>query len=166
MKNIVLIGMMGSGKSSVGMELSQNQNRVFIDTDDLVERLSGHSIKDIFALYGEPRFRDLEAEVSLKVSELTDHIIATGGGLMMNPKNREALGQSGVIIYLKASYETLKERIGTDDPNRPMMKQNDFEALLNQREPVYESVANYIIEVDQKSISDIVDEIIEVMDTL
>ena len=117
-KNIVLIGFMGSGKTSVGKRLSLVLKREFIDTDDFIEKREGMTINEIFKEKGEEEFRKIERELYKRFSTPKKKIIATGGGVIKNPANIANLKKGGVIVYLKSSPEKIKELTG--------MSKNEF----------------------------------------
>lgn len=160
MKNIVLIGMMGSGKTSVAIELSRSLSLKMVDTDDMIERLKGHTVSEIFKHYGEEHFRSLEAEIATKLKNQKNLIIATGGGFIVNPLNMKAMKENGIIFYLKGSSQVLLDRIG-DDESRPLANPLNFEAILSKRDPIYNEAADYIIDVDKKEVAEIANEIIK-----
>lgn len=165
MKNIVLTGFMGTGKSQVGRRLAKELNIQFVDTDDLIEKEAGKSIAQIFAQLGEGYFRSLESKVINQLSAIgyqpSAKVIATGGGAIVNPKNLEALKKSGIVICLTASVESILSRIGSSD-ERPLLakgnKKQIISDLLKQREPFYKK-ADFIIDTTAKSIDEVVKEI-------
>lgn len=146
MKNIVLIGMMGCGKSTIGALLSEKLGRKLVDTDALIVEREGRSISEMFAAAGEGYFRDLELSVSRELGEKEGLIIACGGGLPMRPDCITALKQSGVVFWLRRdpgeTYDTM------DTAGRPLAQQGreDFLARFAQREPVYRNWADYVID--------------------
>jgi shikimate kinase len=150
-RNIVLIGFMGTGKSTVGRRLARSLRRQFVDTDREVERRSGMSIADLFALGGETAFRDIEADVVLDLSRRRGSVIATGGGTLLRPANRAALGDS-IIIALTATPEAILSR--TRRHPRPLLRGADplarIRALLLEREAVY---ANADLTIDTSALS-------------
>ncbi|MDE0554546.1 MAG: shikimate kinase, partial [Candidatus Poribacteria bacterium] len=101
--NIVLVGFMGTGKTSVGRRLASQLRMRYVDTDDLIEQDTGRCITNIFAEDGEPAFRDLESEAVRKASKLYNHVISTGGGVVLSKTNMEALKQNGIIFCLTAT---------------------------------------------------------------
>jgi shikimate kinase len=161
MKNIVLTGFMGAGKTSVGKRLAKELNLKFIDTDDLIEKEAGTSIKEIFAKFGEGYFRLLESKVINEVSSHTDMVIATGGGAIVNLQNLEALKKNGTIISLTASIDAILLRIGSRD-ERPLISEGDkkevISNLLKVREPFYKK-ADFIIDTTTKTVGEVVKEI-------
>ena len=121
MKNIVLTGFMGAGKSSVGWRLAKRLGMKAVDTDDVVEKESKMKIHDIFARFGESHFRALERKAVERVSELENHVIITGGGVVLNKDNVLDLRRKGVIVYLHASPEVIYNRV-KDDTDRPLLQ--------------------------------------------
>lgn len=163
--NIVLTGLMGAGKSTVGKLLSkQLKNYTFVDVDEVIVDLEGMSIPEIFAQKGEPYFRELEKKVISELSEEENLIIALGGGAFEDETNRENLMENGVVFYLKSSVERLLSRI-KDDNSRPLLQCDNpggkLKELLAQREPNYLK-ADYVIETDSLNISEIAEKIISI----
>ena len=158
MKNIVLTGFMGAGKSSVGNRLAEKLGLEVIDTDDVIEEKSGMKISEIFSGFGEARFRELESEAVRRVSKLKSHVIITGGGVVLNPENITALRKNGIIVYLHASPETIYQRV-KNETHRPLLQVPDplakIRELLESRSQNY---ANNDIEVDTTNLS--VDEVV------
>ncbi|MBI5874458.1 MAG: shikimate kinase [Deltaproteobacteria bacterium] len=161
MKNIVLTGFMGTGKTAVGRRLARELNLTFIDTDDLIEKEAGKSIAQIFAAHGEDYFRSLESKAIDDVSSKTKIVIATGGGAIVNPENLEALKKNGIVIYLTASIDAILSRVGNGD-ERPLIacgdKREKISALLKAREPFYKK-ADFIIDTTTKTVGEVVKEI-------
>lgn len=165
MKNIILTGFMGSGKTSVGIRLSYRVRRTMTDTDKKIERLYRMKISEIFERLGEEAFRDMETQCLEKLLEETrGQIISVGGGLPMRERNRELLRQLGTVIYLRVRPETVCSRLAADT-TRPLLQGEDREEkvqkLIEERGPIYESAADIIIDVDGKIVDEIVDEILE-----
>lgn len=131
--NIYLIGMMGSGKTTVGKALAHQLGYRFFDTDVLIERVAGKTIPEIFALSGESGFRDLETKVLQELSAETRSLISTGGGIIQQQINWSYL-RLGLVIWLDVELEVLKERLAGDD-SRPLA--DKLELLLAQRRPLY-----------------------------
>ena len=167
MKNIVLTGFMGTGKTSVGKRLAKELNLKFVDTDDLIEKEAGASIKEIFAKFGEGYFRRLESKVINEISSHTDMVISTGGGAVVNLLNLETFKKSSIIISLIASMDTILLRIGNGD-ERPLISQGDAKEavsnLLKVREPFYKK-ADFIIDTTGKTVSEVVEEILKTVDS-
>jgi shikimate kinase len=139
-RSIVLIGMMGAGKSSVGRRLAARLGLAFIDADSEIEAAAGMSIADIFAAHGEAYFRSGEARVIARLLEGGPQVMATGGGAVMNADTRAAIRAKGVSIWLKAEYDVLLRRVKRRT-DRPMLKTADpaetLRRLLLERNPVY-----------------------------
>ena len=140
-RSIVLIGMMGVGKSSVGRRLSARLAIPFVDADTEIEKAAGMSIADIFSQHGEEYFRSGEARVIARLLEGGPQVLATGGGAFMNPKTRDAIRAKGVSVWLKAELDVLLRRINKRRNDRPLLQTADpgetLRALLIEREPVY-----------------------------
>jgi len=163
--NIILIGFMGCGKTSVGIKLSYRLKHTFLDTDKQIERKHGKSISEIFAVDGENAFRQMETDFLKELLRKTGssiQIFSTGGGTPIKEENRELLKQLGTVIYLKVSPDVVYERL-KEDTTRPLLQTQNpkarIEELLFAREDAYEAAADIIIEVDSKSLEDIVEEI-------
>jgi shikimate kinase len=139
-RSIVLIGMMGVGKTSVGRRLAQRLELPFVDADSEIERAAGLSIPEIFAQHGEAFFRAGERRVVTRLLEQGPQVLATGGGAWMDADTRAAIGRDGLSIWLKADPELILRRVRKRS-NRPLLKTADPEAtlraLLAEREPVY-----------------------------
>lgn len=162
--NIVLCGMTGVGKSSVGERIARLTGRSWLDTDVVISTCRG-SISKIFEMYGEAYFRALETEIVKDLSEEDGLVISTGGGLVLNSENVALLKKKGKIFYLRARLETLLTRVYADE-TRPLLKGTGGTAetlgeLLLERTPVYEQVADYIIDTDSISIEETAAKIIE-----
>lgn len=165
MENVILIGFMGCGKTTVGLKLSYRLRRTVIDTDKEIEREEKRTISDIFATDGEPCFRDMETACLKRLLESTDgRIISVGGGLPMREENRELLHELGQVFYLRAKGETIYERL-KGDTTRPLLQGDDpltkIRTLLQERDPYYREAADVVITVDGKSFDQILDEIAE-----
>jgi shikimate kinase len=128
---IVLVGMMGVGKSSVGKKLSALLHVPFVDADDEIETAAQMTIPEIFATYGEPFFRDGERRVIARLLNGERKIIATGGGAFVNDETRALILAKGITVWLDSDVETLYERVGRKD-NRPLLKQGDPREILHR----------------------------------
>lgn len=139
-RSIVLIGMMGAGKSSVGKRLARRLNLAFADADTEIEQAAGMAIPEIFAHHGEPAFRDGEKKVIARLLEHGPMVLATGGGAFMNADTRAAIARHGIAVWLKAELDVLLRRVRRRD-DRPLLKTENPEAtlarLIEQRYPVY-----------------------------
>ncbi len=166
-KNVVLIGFMGSGKTSVGLRLSYRLRMPVEDTDKLIEQRLGRSISDIFAKEGEEYFRQLETRL---LEELRDRdyarILSVGGGTPVNPENRKLLRQCGTVVYLRVRPETVYERL-KGDASRPLLQCEDpqgrIRELLEARKDAYEECADIIVDVDGVEMNNILDSIMEAL---
>lgn len=156
--NLILCGMMGSGKTTVGKALSKLSGKPFFDTDAVIEEEYG-PITEIFSRHGEAYFRALETQ-TVKALADKDAVLSTGGGLVLREENVALLKQGGKIVYLCAELSTLEERLA-GDTSRPLLKSGNLGALLKKRAPIYESVADFTVNVDNKTPEKIAEEIIE-----
>jgi shikimate kinase len=140
-RSIVLIGMMGVGKSSIGRRLGARLGIPFVDADAEIERAAGMSIADIFARHGEAAFRSGEARVIARLLNSGPQVLATGGGAVMDPATRALIQEKGVSIWLSAEFELLLRRISKRKAERPMLQTADPAATLREllaaREPIY-----------------------------
>lgn len=163
MKNIVLIGFMGSGKTEVGKRLADRLGYTFVDTDGIIEKKTGKSIADIFSEYGEDYFRKLESGVAGELSSTRGHVISTGGGIVINRENILNLKKGGLIVWLKASPETIYKRVKSES-HRPLLDVEDpldeIKRLLGLRESLY-AEADISVDTDGLDAGKIVDIIIE-----
>jgi shikimate kinase len=139
-RTIVLVGLMGAGKSKIGRRLAARLNLPFFDSDQEIEAAAGESIEEIFANWGERVFRDGERRVIARLLAQPVHVLATGGGAFMDPMTRELIGQRGVSLWLRANLDVLVSRVSRRN-NRPLLKTGDartiLAGLIAQRYPVY-----------------------------
>ena len=159
---VTLTGFMGSGKTTVGKVLADFLGCPFYDLDDLVVKKAGKSIPDIFAQDGEPAFRELEAQVLrqtvAKYAESTV-VLALGGGAVLAPASAALLQEKTTCIYLRATLETLLQRLAGETAGRPLAD-DAMAARLAEREPIYEKTAHVIMDTDGLSPDEVADEII------
>jgi shikimate kinase len=155
---IYLVGARGSGKTTVGRLLAARLGWSFVDMDDVIEAAAGKSIAEIFATEGEAGFRDREAEALSQVASRPDHVIATGGGIVLRPDNRLRLCDTGHCVWLTAPPETLWDRIRADamtSARRPALTElsplDEMRHVLAAREPHYRSVAHQSVATDSQS---------------
>ncbi len=163
-KQIILVGCMGCGKSSVGKALSKELHYELVDIDALIEQQQGRSISTIFEQEGETYFRTLERECFHSVLEQKEQVvISVGGGLPTMKENQILLEQHEGVIYLKTTVDTLWERVRYNT-KRPLLQtpnpKETLNTLLEQREEIYEKVASYMVETDGKSVREITREIV------
>lgn len=164
-RTIVLVGMMGVGKTSIGRRLSKFLDVAFKDSDHEVEKAAGCSLTDIYDLYGEQAFKDVEKRVIARLLDDVPHVLSTGVGAFITPENRECIKKKGFSIWLNASFETLLPRVTRRD-HRPQLAQGDKEELLKQyiKEyyPIY-TQADFQINCDdqfpEKTVMLIIDEL-------
>ena len=149
--NIILIGPMGSGKSSIGKKLSKVMKFDFVDTDNLIEENTGVDIPTIFEHEGEAGFRERERNILQEISDCQQTVIGTGGGIITSEKNRETIKRMGFVVYLTASVKELVYRT-EHDKNRPLINSDDAENkiknIINDRKEYYESTSNMTISTD------------------
>ena len=160
-KNLILIGYMGCGKSTIGYKSAKAFEYRFFDTDALIEQEEGCTIAELFEKEGENYFRNKETEtIKRLLKEPKGMVIATGGGLPMQKENVALLSELGTVIYLKCSPEILTERL-SGDTKRPLLANKEelgkkVRTMLALREPVYEELADYILETQEKSFYEII----------
>ncbi len=160
--NVVLCGMMGAGKTTVGLRLAAQSSRTCVDTDAVIEKKHG-KISDIFAMHGEGYFRVLERETVKELSEKDNLVLSVGGGLVLQAENVAELKKKGKIVYLRAKKQTLVQRL-KEDKDRPLLQGEDLETridgLIRQRANIYEHVADFVVDVDEKTPEQIAEEIV------
>ena len=163
--SIVLVGLMGAGKTTIGRRLAKQIGREFVDSDVEIEEAAACSISDIFAIHGETIFRDLEHRVIKRLLERPDLVIATGGGAWMQPPVRAVIKEKALSVWLKADLNTLLERVEKRD-HRPLLEQGDkrtiLDELIAQRYPVY-SEANLTVESSEGAHEIVVEKVIQVI---
>lgn len=152
--NIILVGPMGAGKTTVGRQLASRLDFQFVDTDHLIEEKSGADIPWIFDVEGEAGFRSRETAALESLRGGHRRIIATGGGIVVTPHNHPLIKQLGQVIYLSASIDQLWSRT-CKDKKRPLLQVDDPKTriveLVEERDPLYRSLADYVIETDGRS---------------
>ena len=161
--NLILCGMMGSGKTTVGKKLAECIEARWLDTDGIIEERYG-KISELFKRYGEEYFRAKETEIVKEFAKMDGLVISTGGGLLLKEENAKLLKANGAIIFLRATLNTLLERL-QGDRERPLLQNSTdlrlrLSRLLEERTPVYERVADYTVDVDKKAPDEIAKEII------
>lgn len=162
---IILIGLMGAGKTTIGKELSNKLNLRFIDMDDEIEKQSEMSIVDIFEKYGENRFREIESKLLEKAVLEDDIIISTGGGIIKIDDNRKLLKKQDNVVFLNGSIDTLVNNVSNEIYKRPLLKDSTdlyikIEELLKERYEKYEESSNIIIDINNKNINEVVSQIL------
>jgi shikimate kinase len=150
-RSIVLIGMMGAGKSTIGRRLATRLNLPFVDADHEIEAAAGKSISDIFADHGEPHFRDGEARVIARLLQNGPIILATGGGAILREDTRRRIKEKGISIWLKADVDVVLRRVRRRT-NRPLLQTDDQDRtvtrLIAEREPLYATADIHILSRD------------------
>jgi shikimate kinase len=162
-QNVFLIGLMGTGKTSIGKMLAKELNLVFYDSDQEIEKRTGAKIPWIFDLEGEQGFRQRESKVINELTQMHGIVLATGGGVVLNPNNRKALKANGVVIYLQATVDDLLQRTSRNQ-NRPLLLNTNprtvLEKLLSQREPLYYEIADFVYDTSSQSVAEVADRIL------
>jgi len=163
--NIVLLGFMGTGKSSVGRELADRLQLEFVDIDEDIVGKCGCSIPDLFEEKGEETFREIESDSIRYWSSRNSVVISCGGGAVTNPENLELLSENGTLICLTANADTVLARVGADT-NRPLLKAPDrkerIQKLLEERAPLYEQIKHRVC-TDNKTLDQVVDEVLKIL---
>lgn len=167
-KNIFLVGPMGAGKTSVGRYLAKHLNKTFYDSDYEIEKKMGVSLTWIFDLEGMEGFRLREMKVIEELSGLSDIILSTGGGCVETPAVRDILRQRGIVIYMEVSLETQLNRLKRDKKRPLLQGENPKEVLVRlweEREPIYEEIADFTITTDNRSVHEVCEEILAWLET-
>ena len=163
-KNIFLIGPMGAGKTTMGRQLAKKLNYQFYDSDHVIEEHTGADIPLIFEKEGEAGFRKREQQAIDELTRMNNIVLATGGGAILLPENRQNLKNRGTVIYLHSNIEHLIERT-RHDKNRPLLQTENPEAKLRElmiiREPLYKETADIIINTGKKSIRSVINVILD-----
>jgi shikimate kinase len=158
--NIYLIGMMGSGKSTVGKTLSEKMHKPFVDLDSEIEKAAGKSISEIFDIDGEEQFRKMETK---QLKQYSESIVACGGGIVLKDENREFINENGIAILLLATMGELTQRL-SNSGNRPLLADDNTEEALTklwmERQIDYLETANFTIETDGKNPEELTEEIL------
>ena len=161
--NIFLVGLMGSGKTTIGRALAKRLGKRFVDADHEIEARTGASIPLIFEIEGEASFREREADVIRDLTAEEGIVLATGGGAVLNPDSRAFLKSRGTVIYLSASTASIMQRT-SHDKNRPLLQTADpkarIEELSRQRNPLYQEVADIIIETGRPNVQSVVQNVL------
>lgn len=164
MKNIVLVGMSGVGKTEIGKYLAESMGVSYLDTDEMIIEREKLSVNDIFEKHGEEYFRDVESEIIKEVAKRDNHIISTGGGVVIRNENIIELQNKGYIFLLLGKIDTILHNLTKSRVIRPLLKENkelkkNIESLYNEREQMYLLASHVIVHVDNKEISEIGKEI-------
>lgn len=160
---IALVGLPGSGKSTVGRQLARRLQRPFFDSDHVIEERLGCSIRDFFEREGEDRFRDIEESVLDELTQLPNAVVSTGGGAVIRPATRQRLRERGKVVYLNSAPEEIFRRL-RHDQNRPLLQVADPLARLRDlyatRDPLYRETAHFVIETGRPTVATLVNMIV------
>jgi shikimate kinase len=162
MSHVFLVGFMGSGKSSVGRLLAEKLGMPFCDLDAAIERRAGKAVSGIFASDGEVAFRQLEHEELSALTASADHVVACGGGVIVEDRNRALLKSLGTVVYLHVTADEAIMRIGSAE-GRPLLAGDPLAAsrvLLSARESLYEAVADVTIDTTGRSLAQVADAVV------
>jgi len=164
LKNIVLVGPMGSGKTTVGRRLAHELNQDFFDTDHEIIDKTGVSIDHIFDIEGEEGFRERESKILENLCQMSNIILATGGGIVILPKNRKILKNSGLVVYLSSSVNQLLKRTAKSK-TRPLLENSSdrrktITELLETRDVYYREVASFVVDTTGKKLHEVINIII------
>lgn len=166
--NIVLIGMRGSGKTTVGKILARKLGRELVEMDELITQRAGLAIPEIVEKYGWSKFRDIEEEIASEVAGRDNIVNAAGGGIVTREKNIAKLKKNGVLVWLKADVETLVKRVG-EDTARPLLVgrtwREDMEITLAERKPLYQKAADLAVDTENKTPEEVAEAIIKLLTT-
>jgi shikimate kinase len=164
-RNIYLIGPMGSGKTAVGKQLAKMLKVPFFDSDAEVERRTGVDIPFIFEREGEPGFRAREREAIEALVQMEPIVMATGGGAILSPENRELLAAHGTVIYLETSLGQQLLRVGSGR-GRPLLKDGDLSDRLRKlrevRDPIYNALADHVVLTDNRRVQRVAEEVVRI----
>ncbi len=152
---LILVGMMGAGKTTVGRLLARRLKRGFYDTDEEIERRCGVRIPVIFDIEGEAGFRARETQIIAELCKMDDAVLATGGGVVLAEENRRMIAACGIVVYLHARAPQLWQRV-RHDRNRPLLAtatpQKKLDALYAERDPLYREVADLVVDTGEQSV--------------
>ena len=156
--NLILVGMMGSGKTTMGRILAKHLDKVFVDSDEEIQSRTGVTIPHIFDVEGEAGFRQRETAAIEALGARDNLVLATGGGAVLAAENREMMRNNGIVIYLKANVHDLWLRT-RNDRNRPLLQTGNVHAklseLLNQRDALYQQVADIVMPTGRQSVHEL-----------
>jgi shikimate kinase len=165
--NLILVGMMGSGKTTMGRALAKHLGKDFVDSDEEIIKRTGVTVPHIFDVEGEAGFRSRETAAIKDLTTRNDLVLATGGGAVLAEENRMALQQNGIVIYLKASLHDLWQRT-RHDRNRPLLQTRDphgrLTELFQQRDPLYQQVSDIVVQSGKQSVNVLMQHLIEKID--
>ena len=163
MSRLVLVGLPGAGKSTVGRQLARRLQLPFLDSDHVIEQRLGCSIREYFEHAGEERFRDIESSVLDEITQGDAAVISTGGGSVLRPLNRQRLRERAQVVYLRSTPEELFRRL-RHDRKRPLLQVDDpqqrLRDLFEDRDPLYRETAHFVIETGRPSVATLVNMIV------
>jgi shikimate kinase len=165
--NIVLIGLRGSGKTTVGKILARKLDREFIEMDELITRKAGAAIPEFVEKHGWEKFRELETEVTGQVAGSDNIVNASGGGVVTDEKNITKLKESGVMVWLQADIDTLLKRIGEDKKRPPLLagvsRREEMETISRERKPLYQQAADLTVNTENRTPEEVADQVISLL---
>ena len=165
-QNIIFVGPMGAGKTTIGKQLARQLGRTFYDSDRVIEEHTGANIPLIFEMEGEEGFRRREKSIIAELMSKENIVLATGGGVILDPENRDQITRQGFVIYLSAPLEQLFNRT-SKDKNRPLLQTDDprkkLEEILSIRDPLYREVADIVIETDGSPARGVVKKLVDLI---
>ena len=157
---------MGSGKTTLGKILSKKLDKIFYDSDQVIEEKLGVDVSMIFEYEGEEGFREREKDILQELVSKKNIVLATGGGIILSKSNRDLLSENGIVIYLKSNQKDLIKRM-KNDKTRPLLKNGNIEEIIKklckEREPLYEEIADFEIVTKNKRIHEVINEIITII---
>lgn len=161
--NVFLIGPMGAGKTTIGRQVARALKLAFVDSDHEIERRTGADIPWIFDIEGEEGFRRRERAVIEDLCRQRDQVVATGGGAVLDPRNRADLARNGTVVYLSASVDRIVARTARSQ-HRPLLRTDDprarIEALMAEREPLYREIADIVVDTERRGVRGTVSQIV------
>ena len=168
-RNLYLIGFMGVGKSTVGKRVARNLGTWLMEMDETIEKEQGRTIKDIFAAEGEEYFRDLETDLVRRISQMEGKIVSCGGGAVLREENVKMMKESGHILFLTATPESVYQRV-RHSTKRPLLNGNMnveyIAGLMEKRRTIYEAAADYCIHTDGKTLEMVAKEVKDLLQSL
>lgn len=167
-RNVYLIGYRGVGKTTIAPVLARRLGWIAMDLDQQIEVQERISIAEIFQERGETAFRQLETALLKEIASQSNCVVSTGGGIILDPANRKLLRETGTVIWLTANPETLLQRIEQDNIKRPALSSlpmlDEITTLLNQRTPLYQATAHYVVQTENIKTDDVVAQIVQLLE--
>jgi shikimate kinase len=166
--NLFLIGPMGAGKSTIGKQLAKDLKLEFYDADQEIEDRTGADIAWIFDVEGEEGFRKREAQVIDELSQMQGIVLATGGGAILNPENRNRLAARGTVVYLQTTVEQqIRRTVSARDKRRPLIQvepEDSLKDIMDEREPLYREIADMVIATDGRTVRSVAQEVVKLLE--